>query len=89
MAMKGDPVKALTIFTGACAACHDENGQGNERALALSDPIRLVQFDDAWYVETISAGGPAKACPLGAPNYHPFRSVTWSACCPPGNAERR
>lgn len=62
-AMAGDPAKGLTIFNSTCIVCHGETGIGTERAPALNDAARLAQFDDEWYVETISAGRPAQGMP--------------------------
>lgn len=62
-AMAGDAANGLTIFNSTCIVCHGEQGMGTERAPALNDAARLAQFDDAWYVETISAGRPAQGMP--------------------------
>lgn len=63
MAMAGDPVEGLIIFNSTCIVCHGENGQGTQRAPALNDPAKLTQFDDEWYVDTISSGRPAQGMP--------------------------
>src|SRR3990172_1484992 len=58
-----DPVRGATIFANTCFICHGENGQGADRAPALNDPVRLKDFDDAWYRNTIAHGRPAKGMP--------------------------
>lgn len=63
IAMRGDPVNGLVIFNDTCVVCHGESGQGTERAPALNNRERLSQFDDEWYVDTISAGRPAQGMP--------------------------
>lgn len=63
LAMEGDPVKGLVLFNDTCIVCHDENGEGTGRAPALNDHARLSQFDDEWYVNTISEGRPAQGMP--------------------------
>lgn len=62
-AMKGDPVNGLVIFSSTCFACHGEGGQGTDRAPALNDPTKLMQFDDEWYADTIANGRPAQGMP--------------------------
>lgn len=62
-ALAGDLAKGLVIFSSTCFVCHGENGQGTARAPALNDPVKLAQFDDAWYAETIANGRPAKGMP--------------------------
>jgi cytochrome c oxidase cbb3-type subunit 3 len=62
-AEKGDPAKGLVIFNSTCIICHGENGQGTGRAPALNDPIKLAQFDDQWYMDTIADGRPAQGMP--------------------------
>ncbi|HSB02877.1 MAG TPA: c-type cytochrome [Anaerolineales bacterium] len=62
-AEKGDPAKGLVIFNSTCIICHGENGQGTQRAPALNDPIKLAQFDDQWYIDTIADGRPARGMP--------------------------
>lgn len=63
MALMGDPINGLVIFSGTCAICHGEAGAGTEVAPSLSDPERLSQFDDEWLVETITDGRPSKGMP--------------------------
>lgn len=63
IAMAGDPVNGLSIFNSTCIVCHGENGQGSDRAPVLNDPTKLAQFDDAWFVDTITEGRPAKGMP--------------------------
>jgi cbb3-type cytochrome c oxidase subunit III len=63
MAMMGDPVNGLVIFSGTCTICHGEAGSGTELVPSLNDPNRLSQFDDEWFVETISEGRPSKGMP--------------------------
>lgn len=63
IAMMGDPVNGLVIFSGTCTICHGESGSGTEIAPALNDSARLSQFDDEWLVETISEGRPSKGIP--------------------------
>ena len=62
-AMKGDPAKGQVIFDGTCFVCHGVNGQGTDRAPALNDAVKLAQFDDQWYADTIANGRPAKGMP--------------------------
>ncbi|MBI3760480.1 MAG: c-type cytochrome, partial [Chloroflexi bacterium] len=62
-AMKGDPAKGLMIFSSTCFICHGANGQGTDRAPALNDPVKLAQFDDQWYADTIANGRPSKGMP--------------------------
>jgi len=63
MAMAGDPVQGLVIFNSTCIVCHGENGSGTDRAPALNDPTKLAQFDDDWYINTITDGRPAQGMP--------------------------
>jgi len=58
-----DPVRGATIFATTCFICHGENGQGSTRVEKLNDPIRLKDFGDAWYRDTIAYGRPAKGMP--------------------------
>ncbi len=58
-----DPVRGAMIFANTCRICHGENGQGTDRAPALNDPVRLKEFEDAWYRSTIAHGRPAKGMP--------------------------
>ncbi len=60
---QGDVSKGLVIFNSTCIICHGENGQGTERAPALNDPVKLAQFDDKWYANTIAEGRPAQGMP--------------------------
>lgn len=62
-ALKGDPSKGLVIFSSTCFVCHGENGQGTDRAPVLNDLTKLAKFDDAWYIDTIANGRPAKGMP--------------------------
>lgn len=62
-AMAGDAANGLAIFNSTCIVCHGENGTGTEQAPALNDAARLAQFDDEWYVDTISEGRPAQGMP--------------------------
>jgi cbb3-type cytochrome c oxidase subunit III len=62
-AMQGDPAKGRVIFNSTCFICHGTNGQGTDRAPALNDPVKLAQFDDQWYADTIANGRPAKGMP--------------------------
>ncbi len=62
-AEKGDPAKGLVIFDNTCIICHGENGQGTARAPALNDPVKLAQFDDKWYADTIANGRLAQGMP--------------------------
>ena len=62
-AMQGDPVNGLVIFSSTCFVCHGESGQGTGRAPALNDPVKLAQFDDEWYADTIANGRPAQGMP--------------------------
>ena len=63
LAVAGNPVEGLAIFNSTCVACHGENGQGTERAPALNDPVKLAQFDDEWYANTIAEGRLARGMP--------------------------
>ncbi len=63
MAMMGDSVNGLVIFSDTCAICHGELGTGTNIAPALNNPERLSALDDEWYIETISEGRPAKGMP--------------------------
>lgn len=63
MAMAGDPVEGLVIFNSTCIVCHGQDGLGTDRAPALNDPTKLAQFDDEWYVDTITEGRPAQGMP--------------------------
>jgi cbb3-type cytochrome c oxidase subunit III len=63
IAMMGDPVNGLVIFSGTCAICHGEAGSGTDKVPSLNDPNRISQFDDEWFVETISEGRPSKGMP--------------------------
>ncbi|HLA97735.1 MAG TPA: c-type cytochrome [Anaerolineales bacterium] len=63
IAMQGDPVNGLTIFSSTCVICHGEDGLGSERAPAINDPAKLEQFDDDWYEQTIAEGRPAQGMP--------------------------
>lgn len=59
----GDPSNGLVIFSSTCFVCHGDQGQGTDRAPALNDPMKLMQFDDDWYAGTIAGGRPAKGMP--------------------------
>ena len=61
--MRGDPANGLVIFNSTCAICHGERGQGTDVASQLSNEERLSQYDDEWFVETISQGRPAAGMP--------------------------
>lgn len=63
MAMMGDPVNGLVIYSDTCTICHGEQGAGTNAAPALNNPERLSALDDEWYIETISEGRPAKGMP--------------------------
>lgn len=63
MAMMGDPVNGLVIYSDTCTICHGEQGAGTNAAPALNNPERLSALDDEWYVETISEGRPAQGMP--------------------------
>jgi len=63
MAMAGNPVEGLVIFNSTCIVCHGPEGQGTDRAPALNDPVKLAQFNDEWYVDTITEGRPAQGMP--------------------------
>ncbi|NOX63404.1 MAG: c-type cytochrome [Chloroflexi bacterium] len=62
-AMAGDPVEGLVIYNSTCIVCHGENGQGTDLASALNNPERLAQFDDEWYIDTITDGRPSQGMP--------------------------
>lgn len=59
----GDPTKGLAIFSSTCFACHGDRGQGTNKAPALNDAMKLAQFNDEWYAETIAYGRPSKGMP--------------------------
>jgi cbb3-type cytochrome c oxidase subunit III len=59
----GDSDRGQTLFTNVCAACHGGKGEGTDKAIALNDPQKLKEFDDAWYRETITKGRPDKGMP--------------------------
>lgn len=61
--MRVDAQRGAQIFAGTCAICHGPNGQGGT-APALNDPVKLQQFDDPWYAETIARGRPAQGMPV-------------------------
>lgn len=59
-----DPNQGALLFSGTCAVCHGEDGQGGKPGIpALNDPDRLGNFDNAWYRSVISYGRPAKGMP--------------------------
>src|SRR5579859_1637420 len=59
----GDVGHGKTLYTNLCVACHGKDGSGSDRAPALNDPIKLAQFDDSWYRDTITKGRPAQGMP--------------------------
>ena len=59
----GNPALGLEIFNSTCIVCHGDTGKGTDRAPALNDPTKLAQFDDSWYINTITNGRPAKGMP--------------------------
>lgn len=59
----GDLAKGLEIFNSTCIVCHGDTGRGTDRAPALNDPTKLAQFDDSWYINTITNGRPAQGMP--------------------------
>lgn len=61
--MLGDPSNGLTIYNSTCVVCHGEGGNGTERAPQLNHQERLTQYDDVWFVDTISQGRPAAGMP--------------------------
>jgi cbb3-type cytochrome c oxidase subunit III len=63
IAMMGNPVNGLVIFSDTCAICHGEQGAGTDIAPALNNLDRLSSLDDEWYVETISEGRPSSGMP--------------------------
>ena len=64
LALQGDPVNGLIIYTGVCVVCHGGNGAGTDKVPALNDPARLARFDDSWYVAAITNGNPDKGMPI-------------------------
>lgn len=62
-AMEGDPQQGLEVYTATCVVCHGPEGEGSAQASALNDPDRLAEFDDEWYVNTISDGRPSEGMP--------------------------
>jgi mono/diheme cytochrome c family protein len=63
MAVAGNPVEGVVIFNSTCIVCHGQDGLGTERAPALNDPVKLAQFNDEWYADTITEGRPAQGMP--------------------------
>jgi mono/diheme cytochrome c family protein len=63
MAMMGDPVNGLVIYSDTCTICHGEQGAGTNVAPTLNNPEQLSALNDEWYIETISEGRPAKGMP--------------------------
>ncbi len=62
-ARAGDPVNGLVIYNSTCVVCHGANGEGTADVPALNDPEKLAQFDDEWYIDTITEGRPSKGMP--------------------------
>jgi mono/diheme cytochrome c family protein len=62
-ALAGDPVNGFVLYNSTCIACHGANGQGTEDVPALNDPEKLAQFDDDWYIDTITEGRLSKGMP--------------------------
>jgi cytochrome c oxidase cbb3-type subunit 3 len=58
-----DPARGQAIFDNRCAACHGPDGQGTDHAPRLHDPEKLAQFEDDWYINTITHGRPAQGMP--------------------------
>ncbi len=58
-----DLAQGKIIFASVCAACHGANGVGTDHAPAINDPVKLSQFDDKWYRDTITKGRPAQGMP--------------------------
>jgi mono/diheme cytochrome c family protein len=58
-----NPEKGAELFESVCAFCHGSKGTGSDRAPALNDDGLLMNFDDAWFEETIVQGRPSKGMP--------------------------
>ena len=56
-------MNGLVIYNSTCIVCHGANGQGTDQAPPLNDPVKLAQFDDDWYADTITQGRPSKGMP--------------------------
>jgi mono/diheme cytochrome c family protein len=59
----GSADRGRELYATVCAVCHGDNGVGTGTVVALNDPQKLSQFDDAWYRDTISNGRPATGMP--------------------------
>ena len=61
--LAGDPVNGFVIYNSTCVVCHGANGQGTAEIPALNDLEKLAQFDDDWYIDTITEGRPSQGMP--------------------------
>lgn len=61
--LAGDPVNGFVIYNSTCIVCHGDNGQGTEDVPALNNPEKLAQFDNDWYIDTITKGRPSQGMP--------------------------
>ncbi len=59
----GNLTRGKSLYANICAVCHGANGEGAKGIIALNDPAKLKQFDDAWYRDVIAKGRPAQGMP--------------------------
>ncbi len=59
----GNLSRGKSLYANVCAVCHGKSGEGVKGTVALNDPAKLKQFDDAWYRDVITKGRPAQGMP--------------------------
>ena len=59
----GNLTRGKSLYGNICAVCHGKAGEGVKGGVALNDPTKLKQFDDAWYRDVITKGRPAQGMP--------------------------